>query len=84
MIGLAEQIAKLPADIRVHVVRVTRSALSDVLLEELNRTDTKDIIRNSRVAQALGKAIKNLNDNYPEADDDRPEQINQFYEVETN
>lgn len=83
MIGLAEQIEKVPPDIRVHVVRVVRSALGDVLLEELNNPDTKDIIRNSRVAQALGKAIKNLNDNYPQADDDRPENINEIYEVET-
>ena len=81
MLSFKAQIEKLPDTDRVPVIRATRSILNEVLLEELS-SDDRNPMRRSIIGSALSKAIKELRDYFPEADDIAPMRVEHRFEAE--
>lgn len=81
MLSFKAQIEKLPEIDRVPVIRATRAVLNEVLIEELANDDGNPI-RRSILGTALSKAIKELRDYFPEADDIAPMKVSVNYETE--
>ena len=81
MLSLVARIAKLPEADRPHLVRLCRSILNDSLLEVLEDEKENPIFK-SKLAAVLARRIKDLNENFPEADDVMPRRQSVRYEAE--
>ena len=81
MISLIQRLAKIPEADRAHVVRVTRTILNDQLLEVLVKENENPIFK-SKLASVLANAVRDLTDNFPEADDVMPMRQTVRYEAE--
>lgn len=81
MISLVQRIAKIPEVDRPHVVRLTKSILNEQLLEVLGKESENPIFK-SKLASVLANGVRDLTDNFPEADDVMPTRPNVRYEAE--
>lgn len=81
MISLVQRIAKIPEVDRPHVVRLTKSILNEQLLEVLGKENENPIFK-SKLASVLANGVRDLTDNFPEADDVMPTRPNVRYEAE--
>lgn len=81
MLSLVARIARIPEADRPHVVRLCRSILNDSLLEVLD-DDKENPIFKSKMAAVLARRIKDLNENFPEADEVMPQRRTIQYQAE--
>lgn len=81
MLSLVQRIAKIPEADRAHVVRLTRSILNEQLLEVLGDKGENPIFK-SKLASVLANGVRDLTENFPEADDVMPTRPNVRYEAE--
>ena len=81
MISLVQRIAKIPEVDLPHVVRLTKSILNEQLLEVLGKENENPIFK-SKLASVLANGVRDLTDNFPEADDVMPTRPNVRYEAE--
>ena len=81
MLSLVQRISKIPEADRAHVVRLTKSILNEQLLEVLGKENENPIFK-SKLASVLANAVRDLTDNFPEADDVMPMRQTVRYEAE--
>lgn len=81
MLSLVQRLSKIPEADRAHVVRLTRSILNEQLLEVLGKENENPIFK-SKLASVLANGVRDLTENFPEADDVMPTRPNVRYEAE--
>lgn len=81
MLSLVQRLARIPEADRPHVVRLTRTILNDQLLEVLGKENENPIFK-SKLASVLANGVRDLTDNFPEADDVMPITHSVRYEAE--
>lgn len=80
MIGIVARLRRIPEDERAHVARLTKSALSDALMEVLD-DDKENPIFKTKLASILHRRIRDIDEACPEADDNMPMRIIERFEV---
>ena len=81
MLSLVQRLAKIPEADRAHVVRLTRSILNEQLLEVLGQEKANPIFK-CQLASTLANGVRDLTENFPEADDVMPTRHSVRYEAE--